>query len=149
MKPGEEGAVCALVARVFDAFVAPDFSPEGIQEFYEYAQPHAMARRAKAGGRVLVAEEGERIVGMLELRGVDHIALLFVETTGRGIGGRLVEQALRICSDDESRVQTVRVHSSRFAVPIYSKLGFEAEGPERTENGITYLPMVFRFEADG
>ncbi len=32
-------------------------------------------------------------------------------------------------------------------MPIYGKLGFQAEGPERTENGIIYLPMVFRFEA--
>jgi ribosomal protein S18 acetylase RimI-like enzyme len=149
MKPGDEDEVCALVARVFDSYVAPDFPPAGIEEFYTYAHPEAMAQRSMAGDRVLVVEEGNRIVGMLELKGLDHIAMLFVETKGRGIGRRLVEMALQMCREDAPGVEQVTVHASRHAVPIYRKLGFEAEGPERTENDITYLPMAFRFKASG
>jgi predicted GNAT family N-acyltransferase len=149
MKPGEEREVCALVARVFDEFVAPDFPPAGIEEFCKYAQPDAMARRGKAGDRVLVAEEEDRIVGMLELQGLEHIAMLFVETRGRGVGRRLVEHALQMCREGAPGIEQVGVHASGYAVPIYRKLGFEAQGPERTENGITYLPMVFKFPADG
>ena len=96
---------------------------------------------------MLVAEEAGRIVGMLELRCSDHIAMLFVEARGQGMGGKLVEQGLAICRESDPGVEEVRVHSSRYAVPIYRALGFEAEGPERTEHGITYLPMVFRFKA--
>ncbi|MEW6211822.1 MAG: GNAT family N-acetyltransferase, partial [Acidobacteriota bacterium] len=149
MRPGEEQEVCALVARVFNNFVAAEFPPKGIEEFYRYAQPDAMAQRSKAGDTVLVAEKEGRIVGMLEMRGFDHIAMLFVETQGQGIGRELVEQALKICRDRAPGIEHVRVHASRYAVPIYRRLGFEAEGPERTENGITYLPMLFRFQAGG
>jgi GNAT superfamily N-acetyltransferase len=146
MRPGEEVEVSALVARVFDEFVAPDFSPEGVAEFFRYAHPTAMARRCDATNRVFVAEENDRIIGMLELRGLDHIAMLFVETQGRGIGRELVRKALQISRKGGPSIRQVTVHASRYAAPIYRRLGFEAEGPERTENGIAYWPMVFKFK---
>ena len=148
MLPGEEGEVCALVARVFNEFLAGDFPPEGVDEFFRFARADAMAQRSKAGGTVLVAEEAGRLAGMVELKGFDHIAMLFVETHGRGVGRQLVERALEICRRGPA-VERVSVHTSRYAVPIYRRLGFEAEGPERTENGITYLPMVLEFRASG
>lgn len=141
MRPGEEGEICALVLRVFDSHVAPDFSPEGVATFREYADPEAMRQRGAAGHRVLVAEAGGRLSGMLELRGLDHIAMLFVEARGLGAGRRLVQWALRICREEGKDVQRVRVHASRFAVPVYRKLGFQPEGPETTRNGIIYQPM--------
>jgi GNAT superfamily N-acetyltransferase len=145
MEKGEEGEVCTLVERVFNEFVAPDYPPEGIEEFFRYAEPEAMAQRVELGDRVLVAEQEGAMVGMIELMGNDHIAMLFVQVRGRGIGRRLVERALLLCREASPPPDEVRVHASRFAVPIYERLGFESEGPERTENGITYLPMVYRF----
>jgi hypothetical protein len=58
MRSGEESEVCALVARVFDKFVASDFSPTGVEEFHRYAKPDALAQRTAAGHTFLVAEEG-------------------------------------------------------------------------------------------
>jgi hypothetical protein len=43
----------------------------------------------------------------------------------------------------------MRAHASRYDVPFYRRLGFEAEGPEGTENGITYVPMVASVERSG
>ena len=37
------------------------------------------------------------------------------------------------------------VHSSPYAVPVYQRLGFTADGPERQEDGIRYTPMTYRF----
>lgn len=149
MKEGEEHEVCALVARVFDEYVAGDFSAEGVEEFYRYAEPNAMAERSRKGDRVLLVEEEGRILGMLELKGTDHIAMLFVEDRGRGLGRALVERALQLCREAAEGPEQVTVHASLYAVPIYRKLGFEAKGPERTKNGITFVPMVLRFEPDG
>ena len=145
MRPGEEVDVCALVARVFNEHIAPEFPQEGIEEFFRYARPEGMAQRSRAGETILLAQEANRLVGMLEMRGIDHIALLFVETQGRGIGRQLVDHAFRICRERAPGVRRVSVHASRYAVPIYRRLGFESEGPEQTLNGITFLPMVFRF----
>ncbi len=149
MKLGEEDTVCQLVAGVFNEFVSLDFSTEGVDEFFRYAEPVAMARRMAAGSRVFLAEEDETTMGMVELRGLDHIAMLFVETQGRGVGRALVEQFLKVGRDSGSEVERVSVHASRYSVPFYRKLGFEAEGSERTENGITYLPMFLRLQEDG
>ncbi len=149
IRPGEEPEVCALVERVFGRFVAPGFPREGIEEFLRYAHPAAMARRRAAGEVVLVAEQDGRIVGMLELRGFAHIALLFSETPGRGVGRALFEEAVLICRGRAEATGQIRAHASRYAVPIYRKLGFQSEGPERTENGITYVPMVARYEHAG
>ena len=68
LNDGEEPEVCALVERIFNECVAPEFSSEGVDAFLRYADPDAMARRRAAGETVLVAEQDDRIVGMLELR---------------------------------------------------------------------------------
>lgn len=149
MSEGEEHEICALVARVFDEYVAGDFSPEGVEEFYRYAEPSAIAERSRKGGKVLLAEEDGQILGMLELKGHDHIAMLFVDDRERGLGRALVERALQLCREGTEDLETVSVHASLYAVPIYRKLGFEAQGPEQTENGMTYVPMVIRFATDG
>ena len=149
IRPGEEGEVCQLVERVFEEFVAPEFPQEGIDEFLRFAHPGAMAKRCAAGQVVLVAEQAGRIVGMLELRGFAHIAMLFAQTPGRGVGRALYEEARLICRGRAEATGHIRAHASRYAVPIYQKLGFEAEGPERTENGITYVPMVANIERGG
>lgn len=148
IRPGEEGEVCRLVERIFGQFVAPEFPREGIDEFLRYAHPTAMAERRAAGHVILVAEQAGRIVGMLELRSIEHIAMLFAETPGRGVGRALFEETLRICRVSHEATGQIRVHASRYAVPIYQKFGFEPEGPERTENGIRYVPMVARYERD-
>ena len=149
IRPGEEGEVCRLVERVFVQFVAPEFPQEGIDEFLRFAHPAAMAQRGAAGQVVLVAEQAGRIVGMLELRGFAHVAMLFAETPGRGVGRALYEEALLMCRGRAEATGEIRAHASRYAVPIYQKLGFDAEGPDRTENGITYVPMVASFERGG
>lgn len=129
-----------------DEYVAGGFATEGVEEFYRYAEPSALSERSREGNKVLLAEEEGQILGMLELMGPDHIAMLFVDYRGRGLGRALVERALQLCREETEGLEQVSVHASLYAVPIYRNLGFEAEGPERTENGITYVPMVIRFE---
>jgi GNAT superfamily N-acetyltransferase len=147
MRQGEEDEVFALVSRVFDEFIAGDFSPEGVEEFYRYAAAEALAERWRQGNRVLVAEWHGRMGGMLELKGSDHIAMLFVEERGRGLGRGLVERALRLCRQDIPDLAEVGVNASLYAVPIYRRLGFREAGPRRTENGLTFVPMTFRFDS--
>jgi GNAT superfamily N-acetyltransferase len=120
-----------------------------IKEFLKYAAPDALAERAKGASTVFVAEDGGRIAGVLELRGPDRIALFFVDAPGRGIGRRLIEEALELCRQGCPDLEAVTVHSSRHAVPVYRHFGFEPTGDERTEDGITYLPMEYRFERAG
>lgn len=142
MRSGEEAAVIALVARVFDETVAPHYSEAGVQEFYGYAAPEPLAARLQSDHFILVAEQGDALVGMIEMRHAEHVAMLFVEPRGRGTGRRLLQAALAVCMSQHSGLSHVTVHSSPNAVPAYECLGFRATDQERELNGIRFIPMV-------
>ena len=146
MKAGEERDVCRLVARVFADFVAVLYSPQGVREFLAYAADFDQLRqRLQANYFVLVAETQGQIVGAIEVRNCDHISLFFVEgeLQRKGIGNGLWRRALVNCLANSPDVAKITVHSSPNAVETYQKLGFQAEGPEQTENGICFVPMAF------
>lgn len=67
-----------------------------------------------------------------------HIALFFVDGKyhSQGIGKQLWEAMMK----DPKTEHTV--HSSLYAIPVYEKLGLVKTGETRTEDGITYVPMV-------
>ena len=145
IEPGEEEQVCGLVIRSFMQFVAPEYSQEGRDEFLKYVTAEAMEMRLKEDHFVLAAAVGKRIVGVIEMRENDHVAMLFVARKAhrRGIGKELWHRALAVCRENRPDLSRVTVHSSRYAVPVYEKFGFRSEGPEQTVNGILYFPMAF------
>lgn len=145
IEPGEEEHVCGLVIRSFMQFVAPEYSQEGRDEFLKYVTAEAMEMRLKEDHFLLVAAVGKRIVGAIEMRGNDHVAMLFLarKAQRRGIGAELWRRALTICRANRPDLSRVTVHSSRYAVPAYEQFGFRSEGPEQTVNGIVFSPMAF------
>lgn len=144
MQSGEETRVSDLVFRVFDEFVAPDFPPEGVEEFLRYIQPDVLRQRSATNHFALLAELGDEVVGVIELRDCEHISLYFVDRAhmGRGIGNELWRRALAICRRERPDLAEISVNSSLYAVPIYERLGFRQTKPEQMVNGIRFVPMV-------
>jgi len=140
--PSEAVEVCDLVRRVFDAYVGPEYPPEGTAEFYAYANPQALAGRAGPGQVLLVAEQGGALCGMIETRGLSHVSLLFVDRPGQGIARALFERALAEGLARDPGMTRMTVNASSYAEPVYRKLGFEPTGPRQTRNGITFIPMA-------
>jgi GNAT superfamily N-acetyltransferase len=91
----------------------------------------------------LVALCNDELVGMIELRGTDHLSMLFVDDRfhRRGIARALLEGAIQRLAGPGAELSNIEVNSSRYAIPIYRRLGFEISGPEQTVNGITFTPM--------
>lgn len=139
VEPGIE-----LVMKVFNEFVAPDFRPEGIASFAEWANPAALAERLRGGYLALAAVKRDRIVGVIEWVLPDHVAMLFVDPANKseGIGRRLFEEGLQRIRATVQDVRTVSVHASRYAVPFYERLGFREAGPEQERDGIRFTPML-------
>jgi predicted GNAT family N-acyltransferase len=135
-----------LVVSVFNKFVAPEYSAEGVQEFYRYIEPTAFQERAQANHFGLIALVQTKVVGMIEIRGYKHVSLLFVDQgyQRRGIAKELLFQALQICQTYEPQLSEISVNSSSFAVPIYEKLGFYRVGERQVRNGIGFVPMVLK-----
>ena len=132
-----------LVTSVFNEFVAPEYSAEGVQEFYRYIEPIAFRERAKNHHFALIALAQTKVVGVIEIRGYNHVSLLFVDHDyqRRGIAKELLHQAIQICERYEPQPSEISVNSSSFAVPIYEKLGFERVGERQVRNGIGFIPM--------
>jgi GNAT superfamily N-acetyltransferase len=144
MRPGEEAEICDLVISVFGEFIGYRYPPEGVREFFQYAEPSLLRERFLSHHFTLVATQNGRIAGMIEVRDESHICLFFVDKRlhGHGVGRGLFERALERCRQNRPDRAYVDVNSSPNAVEIYERLGFNATGPETTINGITFVPMA-------
>ena len=148
MEPDEVAGVSALILAAFDEFVGPEYTPQGVEEFQKYVQPDALAERTAQDHFVLVAARGGELVGMIEMRQNNHVALLFVDkrAQGHGIARGLLDHALAAARSKMPELERVTVNSSRYGVPAYEKLGFRQTGHERAVNGIVFIPMAKRLE---
>jgi GNAT superfamily N-acetyltransferase len=148
LQKGQESLVSAMVVRTFARFVAPGYSPQGIEEFLKYTAPDQLASRAMRNYLVLAAWSGEEPVGMIEVRDYRHISLFYVaaEYQHRKIGGHLLELALQVCREKVPGLKSISVFSSPFAVPIYERLGFQSTGPDQYQSGMYFIPMVLDFQ---
>lgn len=144
IRPGEERRVFELVEASFREFVGHEYTAEGVEEFLRYADPRALAERLGADHFVLVALAGNEPVGMIELRGNEHLSNLFVDRRyhRRGIARELLRRALQAARRARPDLERVTVNSSRYALPVYERLGFAVTGPEATVNGILFVPMA-------
>lgn len=142
--------VSLLIKSVFDDFVAPGYTEEGIATFAAFTEPEALEfRESQSNYFVLVAKYGTRLAGVIEIRDFSHVSLLFVERDfqGRGISRKLMEAAIVRCHeareamDDQDVLEIMTVNSSPYALPIYQALGFSAVEPEQLKDGIRYVPM--------
>lgn len=148
IKKGEETKIFKLVKPIFDKFVAPTFSSEGIQEFLKIIKTEAVKDRIKEGNRkILFAEEikSGKIIGILEFKNFNHISIFFVKSKyqGLGIGNSLLSRCMSICKRNNKDLKKITVHSSPNAVEIYKKFGFKkiGKGEVRQHNGIKFVSM--------
>ena len=89
-----------------------------------------------------LALEGKKIVGMITLRNVSHISLLFVdkEYHHKGVGTALIKTVSKYIKT-EAGLEVLTVNASPYAVGFYHKLGFIDTGLLSEADGITYTPM--------
>lgn len=148
LQPGEEEDACALVRRVFDVFVAPEYEPEGVHAFHRYADPQQMRERLSDGYDVLLAFVGGALVGVLEMRGGHHISLLFVDAMfqGRGIARALMDAAIALGRERVPGLKVISVNASPNSALIYERLGFRATAPRQQRDGMVFIPMEREIE---
>jgi len=130
-----KGTILSFVWDVFLTFEAPDYTPEETAEFYRSIHDMDYLAQLCIYGAFLK----EEMVGVIATRNSNsHIALFFVDGKyhRQGIGRTLFEVAKSNCTSGK-----MTVHSSPYAVPIYSKLGFRQTDKEQVVNGIRFTPM--------
>jgi GNAT superfamily N-acetyltransferase len=132
-------AITELALGVFDKYVGCSYSLEGQSVFWKYCDPNAMSTRLTEGTSFcLIAILEQKIIGMIEVRDVNHIALLFVDDRfhKNGIAKNLITLAI-----EKVKVTEIDVNSSPNAVNIYKRMGFEQLDEEQERDGIRFIPM--------
>lgn len=127
-----------LVWDVFSKYEATNYSESGKQAFWNAIHSEEYLDSLTAYG----AFDGKELLGIIATRNEgSHIALFFVDGAhqGKGIGKKLWNTVLA-----ENTSKTVTVHSSLFATPIYSKLGFVQTDDVQDDGGIQYVPMEYQ-----
>jgi predicted GNAT family N-acyltransferase len=147
MKPGEEDLVIELVLNTFNEFIAPVYSAEGIAAFSRYISIENLRSRGRSNHEMLVAELDRKIIGVMEIRDKRHISLFFVfgKMQKKSIGKNLLRHAMECCFTKQSDLKKITVNASFNAAEAYQRMGFVAEGKERSVNGIRVIPMSLPF----
>ena len=149
MTADDAPGVSRLILDVFEALIAAEYSEEGRAEFARYVDADALVRRLASNHCMLVAVNGPRLAGVIEMRDNDHVSLLFVDQAcqRRGVARTLLAEALAVVRPARPDLERVTVNSSRYGVPAYEKLGFRQTGPERSVNGIVFIPMAHQLSS--
>lgn len=132
-------AISAVCLAAFNAAVAPTLGADGIATFASVAAADAFGVRLQGDNQILVAEQEDRVVGVIELKAGRHLAMLFVDPAcqGQGIGHALFEAVL-----PQVREPVLTVRASLNAVPTYLRYGFVLDGDAGEFNGLVYQQMV-------
>lgn len=143
IEQADVAAVVRLVREGYDRFMARDYSAEGAAHFYAYAEA-LPERMASENHLILVAVADGEAVGVIEMRDCRQCTLFFVSSRfhGHGIGRWLFEEAVAKCRALEPALDTIIVHSSPYAVPVYKKLGFRNTDTLQEAEGTVYQPMA-------
>jgi len=123
-------------------FITCDFDSEGEANFLSSVEESAIRRFLSEDFVYFVAGEGDRVVGVVGIRGRTHLFHLFVAESlqGTGLGRKLWLHARTevIPLDYEG---PLTVNSSRNAVEFYEKLGFVQDGGLDERGGVVAIPM--------
>ena len=132
-----------MVWRTFMRFEAPDYTAEGISNFRDFLTDGRIYHMFQEGTYLMmIALDGDRVVGTISVRNRNHISLLFVDETyhRRGIGRSLIK-AMGDYLKKERQELYMSVSAAPYALGFYKRVGFHACAPEKEYSGIRVTSM--------
>ena len=131
----EKDEALLFAKRIFIESENESYSKEGIETFCNFVDNKKITKSFKVYG----AFEDNVLKGIIATDSPKkHICLFFVDkvSQGKGIGKELMRV---VVNNNENSYITV--NSSRYAVPIYEKLGFIKMEEEKEQDGLKFTPM--------
>jgi len=144
----DEAEVRTLALSSFMEFIAPTFSPKGVEHVQGNFEPGALLRDNQNGHFCLVAKRDNCVVGMIQARSPGHIAKLYVDKQyhRQGIGRALLDAAIQRLRQQMPDLKELTVNSCRCAVPAYLGLGYSVAEPESEVGGYVITRMTRQLE---
>jgi len=145
----EASEINSLIIDVFISCVAPDYSQEGINFFLNICNQDQLLEKVNEPSPIYVAKIDKNIVGVIWTRDMNHISRYFVHTAyqKKGIGKMLFNSLLSEIISNHKEITEISVNSSPCAVGAYEKMGFIKIGEEKLENGIRFIPLLFKINS--
>lgn len=137
-----------MVWRTFLRFEAKDYTDEGIHNFLDFITDEKLFHSFLQGSyQVMVALDGQAVVGMASVRNRNHLSLLFVDEPyhRQGIGRELLRRFCDYLQKEEGEPY-MSVKAAPYAVKFYQKQGFMAVSPEEQVGGIRVTSMEKHFK---
>ena len=131
----EKDEALLFTKRVYIECKDESYSEQGVETFCNFVDNKEITKSFKVYG----AFEDNILKGLIATdRRKRHISLFFVDkfSQGKGIGKELMKV---VVNNNENSYITV--NSSRYAVPIYEKLGFVKMEEEKEQDGLKFTPM--------
>ena len=130
-----------VIEITFLKFEAPDYSKEGVESFFEFANYETIEENLNRNMKMYVAKVNEKIVGVIGYRDNSHINLLFVleEYQHNGIARALYNMVIKKCKN--AGTKNITVNSSPYAHNVYLKFGFTDANKMQEIDGIKFYPM--------
>ena len=131
----EKDEALLFTKRVYIECKDESYSEQGIETFCNFVNNKKITNSFKVYG----AFEDNILKGVIATdKRKRHINLFFVDKSSqaKGIGKKLM--AIGIENNENS---FITVNSSRYAVPIYEKLGFVKMEEEKEQDGLKFTPM--------
>lgn len=132
-----------LVWKIFLRFEADEYTPEGVENFWNFIHDDTLRRMFRLGKYIMyLAVDDGQILGVITLRDGTHISLLFVDDNHHREGiGRLLVDVLSQRVLEEEWGDFLTVNASPYGVPFYKAVGFEQLSEEIKQHGIIFTPM--------
>lgn len=146
-KKEEWSKAMTMVWKTFITFEGKEYSREGIKNFFEFITDDRLFQAFLRGSyQMLIALEGEEIVGVATVRNGHHLSLLFVEEEHqhRGIGRELLRLFCNYL-EEEAGEELMTLKAAPSAVSFYRGLGYRVMGPEEDYDGVRVISMEKRF----
>lgn len=147
LRPDEVDAALDLAMETYLEFEAPDYGPEGVTTFRRDIYDNEAFRAACMNGtnRMWGALDGDRIVGLMAMRGESHIVLVFTHRDyhRRGVASAILQALLNDVRRENPDLRRLTLNSSPYGLPFYLHAGFKPADVEKTINGIRFTAMTY------
>jgi GNAT superfamily N-acetyltransferase len=134
--------ISQLVDGLAKKYIAHEFSPAGVECLLSSMRPGEIKKYIESGFMYHIAEFNGQLVGVVGVRDNSHLYHLFVDERyqRQGIAKALWRVAIESCLL-KGNPGVFTVNSSRYALPIYERLGFIVHSGPQQSNGVIYIPM--------
>lgn len=142
-KEEEWAPAMRMIWRTFMEYDSSDYTQEGIKNFFDFISDDDLFVAFLRGNyQLMVALDGDKIIGAGSLRNRNHLSLLFVDGAYHRLGvGKAILDALCHYLRDEAGEKFLSVKAAPFAIGFYKKEGFTQIGQEEEYSGIRVTSM--------